>query len=122
MLEAFYNLVDAPIPPLKEFADYLKGAYGEGNARLMAQSESNALRAIIDAGGDVSRSRAGEISCPSLLITGEHDFLATPSLVSEMAGAIPGGEFVEAKDASHPIHHERPEFLTQTIAEWLGKQ
>ena len=61
MLDAFFDLVDDPIQPLREFSEYLKAAYGEANARVMVQSESKALRAIIEAGGDISRSRAGEI-------------------------------------------------------------
>jgi len=121
MLDAFANLIDAPMEPMKEFAEYLKAAYGEDNARLMLRSFTRALGEIIDAGGDVSRSKAGQIKCPALLITGEHDFLATPALVSDMAGAIPAGEFVEVKDASHPIHHERPDYLIPLIVDWLSK-
>lgn len=59
---------------------------------------------------------AHKISCPATLIAGEHDFLATPALTSDMALAIPGGAFVEAKGASHAIHHEQPEWLFETIA------
>jgi pimeloyl-ACP methyl ester carboxylesterase len=56
------------------------------------------------------------------LITGEHDFLATPALVSDMARAIPQGEFLEAKGANHDVHHEQPAWLTETVADWLSKQ
>jgi len=59
MLDAFHRLIDDPIPPLRDFAEYLKATYGEDNARAMTRSESNALRAIIEAGGDISRSQAG---------------------------------------------------------------
>lgn len=64
---------------------------------MMTKSFSRTLLAIMDAGGAISRSRAGSISCPALLIAGEHDFLATPARVAEMAGAISRGQFVEAE-------------------------
>ncbi len=61
------------------------------------------------------------VRCPTLLITGEHDFLATPALVTDMAQAIPNGEFLEAKDASHAVHHDQPSWLTKTVVGWLSK-
>jgi valacyclovir hydrolase len=122
MLDAFANLVDSPIPPLKDFSDYMKATYGEANAKVMTQSEAKALGAIIEAGGDVSFSRAGEIACPALLITGEEDFLAPPPLVSQMAAAMSKGEFLEAKGAGHDVHHAQPEWLAQTIVDWLAKR
>ena len=121
MLEAFGQLVDNPIPPLQEFSSYLKSTYGPDNARIMAQSQAKALGKIIDAGGDISRKRAGEIACPALLITGEQDFFAPPPLVSEMAGAMQHAEFIEAKGAGHDVHHDSPEWLAKTIVDWLGR-
>jgi len=121
MFDAMYNLIDSPIEPLQGFAEYMKATYGEANARAMAQSESQALRAICEAGGDISRSRAAEIACPALLITGDQDFFAPPPLVSDMASAIPSGEFVVAEDAGHDIHNAQPEWLAKTVVDWLAK-
>ncbi|HEU4758620.1 MAG TPA: alpha/beta hydrolase [Dehalococcoidia bacterium] len=121
-VDVFGQVVDNPIPPMKEYSDYLKGAYGEENARITVQSAAKAFRAIIDAGGDISRKRAGEIACPALLITGEHDFLAPPAVVSELAGAMQHAEFIEAKGASHMVHHESPDWLLKTIVDWLAKR
>ena len=120
LTEAFASLVDDPIPPLAEFSAYMKAAYGESGARVMAQSEAAAMRAIMEAGGDISRSHAASIICPALLITGEDDFLATPALVSDMARAISLGEFVEAKGAGHAVHHDRPAWLSETVVGWLS--
>ena len=122
MADAMSTLIDSPIPPMADFSAYMKATYGEANARIMTQSAAKSFRAIMEAGGDISRSRAASISCPALLIAGEHDFLATPALVSELAGAIPRGEFLEAKGASHPIHHEQPDWLVETVVGWLAKQ
>ncbi|MGE0228428.1 MAG: alpha/beta fold hydrolase [Dehalococcoidia bacterium] len=122
MADAMTTLIDDPIPPMAGFAEFLKAAYGEDNARIMTRSAGQAFRAIMDTGGDVSRSRAERITAPALLITGEHDFLATPDLVADMAAAIPNGTFVKAADASHPVHHEQSEWLTRTIAGWLSER
>ena len=115
-------MVDNPPPPLQDFSNYLKGAYGEGDARVMTKNWTKALKTMMDAGGDISRKRAGEIACPALLITGEQDFFAPPTVVSELAGAMQNAEFIEVKGAGHAIHHEQPEWLTTTIVDWLGKR
>jgi valacyclovir hydrolase len=123
LFEAFDSLLDEPLPPLKEFSDYLKSTYGEDNARAMVRSVASAWRAMIDGGGDISRARAGEIACPTLLVTGSEDhFFAPPTVVSELADGIPNGEFIEAKGASHAIHHEQAEWLTKTIVDWLARR
>jgi valacyclovir hydrolase len=122
-VEAFGQVVDHPAPGFEEFSSYLKQTYGEANARIMTRSAAKAYAEMAEAGGDISRDRAGEIACPALLITGEHDAMfAPPSVVSELAGAMPRGEFIEAKGAGHAVHHDSPEWLTRTIVDWLAKQ
>lgn len=119
MADAMSTLIDHPIPPMADFAEFLKGKYGEENARSMTRSFGSTMRTMIEAGGDISRSRAAQITASALLITGEHDFLATPDLVADMAAGIPSATFVRADGASHPVHHERPEWLTTTVIDWL---
>lgn len=122
ILEVWDQLLDDPIPPLEDFSNYLKSAYGEEGARIMARSVTRAWREIIGAGGDISWKRAGEIACPALLICGENDtFTITPAMVAEMAEAMQRGEFVEAKGAGHLVHHESPEWLVTTVVDWLAK-
>lgn len=119
MLEAFYHLIDRPIPPLQDFAAYLTATYGKDNARAKTRSESNALRAIIAAGGDLSRSQAASMTCPVLLLTGEHDPVLSTGLVSALADEIPLGEFMKVDDLGHDVHTARPEWLADTVANWL---
>ncbi len=119
--EAMYNVVDHPIPPLQQFRDYLIATYGEANARAMTQSMVTAHSDIIEAGGDVSLSKAANITCPVLLIAGEHDFFAPPALASELADRIRTAEVLVAEGAEHNVYTDRPEWLTQTILDWLGK-
>jgi pimeloyl-ACP methyl ester carboxylesterase len=119
--EAMYNVVDHPIPPLQGFRDYLVSTYGETNARAMTQSVVGALSDIIKAGGELSRSKADNITCPVLLISGEQDFFAPPSLASELAARIRAAEVLVAEGAEHNVYMDRPEWLMQTILDWLGK-
>jgi valacyclovir hydrolase len=107
---------------MADLSAYLKATYGVANAREMTQSAARSFRTIMEAGGDISRSRAASITCPALLLTGEHDFLATPALVSDMAGAIPRGEFIEVAGASHAVHEDQPELLTKTVVDWLSQR
>jgi valacyclovir hydrolase len=122
MLEAFSQLIDNPIPPLRDFSEYLKVTYGEDNARVMTRSESEALRAIIEAGGDLSRSRAANINCPVLVLSGEHDPFCPPPLASATASEIPHGEFIRVPDVGHDIHMARPTWLADEIVGWLQRQ
>jgi valacyclovir hydrolase len=120
--QAMYNVVDHPIPPLQQFRDYLVSTYGEANARAMTQSTVDALSEIIEKrGGDLSLSKAANITCPVLLIAGEHDFFAPPALASQLAAHIRAAEVIEAEGAEHNVYADRPEWLTQTILDWLGK-
>lgn len=119
-LDGIEGLIDDPIEPLADLAAYLVEAYGVDNARAMAKSWGAALRAIIDAGGDVSLSRAAEIRCAALLLTGTDDPVCPPSLVAAMADAIPRGTFREVPGAAHDVHRSHGSWLASTIAEWLG--
>lgn len=119
-LDAIENVVDDPIAPLKDLAAYLVAAYGVGNARAMARSWGRALRAIVESGGEISLSRAPDIGCPSLLLTGADDPVCPPSLVRQMADAIPRGTFREVPGAGHDIHRSHARWLTAEVAAWLG--
>lgn len=122
MADEFETFIDDPAPWLQPYAEQMKAVYGEANARAMSQSWSRALRAIIRSGGDISRSRAGDIGCPALLIVGENDTMAPPALGSAMAEAIAGGTYVEVKDAGHAVHREQSDWLVETVTGWLAKR
>jgi valacyclovir hydrolase len=120
MLGRLGHLVDDPIDSLKALAAYLVEAYGADAARIMAASWAQALRGIVDEGGDISRSVAAVITCPALLITGTYDPFCPPSLVRDMADAIPRGEFLEAQGGAHDVHQSNASWLVSTVAGWLG--
>ncbi len=37
------HMIDAPIPPMQDFSEYLKATYGEANALVMTKSFGQAL-------------------------------------------------------------------------------
>jgi len=121
MLDTWREVIDSPIPPLREFSEYMKRAYGEDAARVMVHTQTEAFRAIVARGGDLSRGRASEIACPALLITGEHDMFAPPWLVAELAGDMQNAAFLEVEGVGHAFHHTKEAWLTQTIVEWLSR-
>jgi valacyclovir hydrolase len=120
MADAMSNMVDDPIPPMAGFSEYLKATYGEANARLMCRSFGQTLREMMAAGGDISRSRAADIMCPALLLTGEHDMLAPPDMVADMAADMPNASFQQVAGAHHSVHHEQPDWLCETLLAWLA--
>lgn len=120
MLHVLAHLLDDPVDELKTLAAYLAERYGVDEARVMANSWARALGAVIDAGGDISRSRAAGISCPALLITGTYDPFCPPSLVREMAEAIPRGTYLEAPGAGHDVHLSHSGWLASTVVNWLS--
>ena len=120
--ETMYHVVDHPIPPLEQFRDSLIATYGEANARAMTQSVVAAMSDIIkESGGELSRSKADTITCPVLLIAGEHDIFAPPILASELAARIRAAEVLVVEGTEHHRYGDRPEWLTDTILDWLGK-
>ncbi len=122
MIPVFHDIIDSPPEFMKDFSEHLKARYGETNARLMTQSFADAALAIVDAGGDISGSRAGEIECPILIIAGENDPFAPTSLVRPLAERIPRGELIEVPGAGHSVHEEQPEWFMQTLLNWLRRQ
>lgn len=118
-LDGLAHLLDDPVDELKPLAAYLAEAYGVDEARIMASSWAQALSTVIDAGGDISRSMATHVRCPALLITGTHDPFCPPSLVREMAEAIPRGRYLEAPGGTHDLHLSHARWLVSTVDAWL---
>jgi len=118
-LDELAHAVDRPHGPLVVLAAYLAQAYGADGARIMTQSWAQAMRELIAAGGDISRSRAPSITCPALLITGSSDPFCPPELVRDMADAIPRGTYLEA-DGGHDLYQSQRRWLTSAITGWLS--
>jgi pimeloyl-ACP methyl ester carboxylesterase len=56
--------------------------------------------------------RLGEVSVPTLVVTGDADGIVSPDDSKRVAAAIPGAELVVVPEAGHLVMEERPdEFL-----------
>ena len=121
LLDALDNLFDDPVPLVAGWGPHLVDRYGEQNARAMMQNFVAALRAIVAAGGDISRSMAGDIACPVLLIVGEHDPFCPKILADDFAGAARNATAIEVAGTGHDVHNARPDWFNQTVLDWLSK-
>jgi pimeloyl-ACP methyl ester carboxylesterase len=107
---------------MQGFRDNLVRMYGEANARANSQSLVGALGEIIDTrGGNLALGRAGEITCPVLLITGEHDMFAPPALLAQLAAGLRTVETQVVPGAPHDVHNTAPEWTAETLLAWLGR-
>ncbi|MBB4926185.1 pimeloyl-ACP methyl ester carboxylesterase [Kitasatospora kifunensis] len=77
-------------------------------------------QAWVSHGGD-RREALRAITVPCRAIAFSDDLICPPHLVSEVADAIPGCDFVEISAAGHLGHLERPEAVNAAITEFLDK-
>jgi valacyclovir hydrolase len=113
------RLLDEPTERLLPLAAYLAEAYGPDRARAMAASWGGALRDIVAAGGDISLSRAGAITCPVLLVIGSDDPYCPVAAVRQLADAIPRSRLLELENVGHDVHLAAPGVLTTVVVDWL---
>ena len=62
---------------------------------------------------------AGSVTVPTLVLVGEHDSIAPPHLSRELAGLIPGAQFVVIPDAGHLPNEENPAAFNQAVRSFL---
>jgi len=66
------------------------------------------------------RERLHKISAPTLVITGEEDFICGPVCAADMSGAIPGAREVIVGDSGHMVFVEQPQRFHDEVADFLG--
>jgi proline iminopeptidase len=65
------------------------------------------------------RARLAELKIPTLVITGEEDFICGPVCAEETAAAIPHAEKVTIGDAGHMVFMEQPQAFHDAVATFL---
>jgi proline iminopeptidase len=60
------------------------------------------------------------VTCPSLVVVGELDFICGPENNKPIAAAIPGARYVEIADAGHLPQYEQPDAFRAALIQWLG--
>lgn len=67
------------------------------------------------------RDLARKVTCPSLIVVGEHDFICGPVWNRALAEAIPGASYVEISNVGHFPQYEDPERLIAMVGSWLAE-
>ena len=122
VIQMFGSAMDSQLAPVKALADHLKAMYGEENARLMCRSAAAAWAELAASGGSISRSRASNIACPTLLIAGELDFIVPATVVASLAQVIPGAQFELMKGAGHVMHVDCGDALAEAVVGFLRRR
>jgi pimeloyl-ACP methyl ester carboxylesterase len=66
------------------------------------------------------RDRLGAITAPTLVVTGDADFITGPLLAREIASRIPGAELVLLPGSGHFLFIERPAVFHDLVAGFLS--
>jgi pimeloyl-ACP methyl ester carboxylesterase len=61
------------------------------------------------------RTRFCEISAPTLVLCGEHDSVAPPTVSKAIAAAVPGARFTSIRGAGHLSNQERPDVFNRHV-------
>ncbi|MEV1026603.1 alpha/beta hydrolase [Streptomyces sp. NPDC050264] len=68
------------------------------------------------------RDRLGEITAPTVVIAGRHDFICGPRWAVLLRDGIPGARLTVLEHSGHFGHIERPAQFTRAITELLPNQ
>jgi len=61
------------------------------------------------------------IHVPTLLVAGDADLDAPPSIVREYAKHIPNSEFVAVAESGHSVYWEQPDVFNRLVLDFVGK-
>ena len=118
--QGFAALVDTGLPPMVAEANRADPAiYGALRAMCLTMNQ-----AVFDAqiNALVTRpeveSLLAQISCTTLVLTGEHDDWASPAQHQAIAQAIAPSQLVIVPGAGHMVQFEAPEAVNAAITRW----
>jgi pimeloyl-ACP methyl ester carboxylesterase len=60
------------------------------------------------------------ITCPTLVMVGRQDRWSPVSQNEEVAGSIPGAEFLVIEGSGHMLPAEQPDEVSRALLQWLG--
>ena len=95
-------------------ADYLAMMARAGPEQLIRQNRAVMARAD-------SRALLPTITCPTLVLCGQADALASPEYSREMAAAIPNAQLHWLPDCGHMLTWEQAGAVTALLRDWAGR-
>lgn len=90
--------------------------------QLLGEVSGPALAAVADGllSFDVTEALAG-VRVPVLAVAGQHDRLAPPPLVEQVAASVPGARFEVVDNAQHLVNLERPDRFNELLLGLLAR-
>lgn len=119
----FHGSVVASLSRWFDGTDVESGQIERTRATLLAndpQSFVHCYRVFATADAEIS-PQLGNITAPSLAVTGACDPGSTPEMTRRLASAIPGCEAVVVPDARHMLPVERPGELVDCLSTFVGR-
>lgn len=92
--------------------------HGLTDANAFALGWINAVKHMIDSGGDVSLSLAPQIACPVLLMLGRQDTLNPESYAQKIVDQTPQGKLMMF-DCGHPVHDQQWDAFKAAVGPFL---
>jgi pimeloyl-ACP methyl ester carboxylesterase len=111
------RLLPLLIHPDRQFETELTGSVMAMAARVGQEAFVRQQTAIM--GRPDSRPGLEVIACPTLVLGGREDALTPPSVLAEIADAIPGARYVIIEDCGHLPPLERPHAVSALLRQWL---
>jgi 3-oxoadipate enol-lactonase len=102
------------------WARVLAGLHGEERWQILLRNYGAAVTARVEADEEIAYSRAGGISCPTLIIQGREDALSPPLLSEELHAGIHGSELA-MMESEHWVQGYQPEQFNMTVLEFLER-
>lgn len=96
-----------------------KARHGIPDANQFALGWINAVKHMIDSGGDVSLSLAPKITAPVLLMLGDQDTLNPEAYGRNFIEKTPNGR-LQMFPCAHPVHDQQWEQFRQVVGDFLG--
>lgn len=104
-----------------------RAAHPEAEREIAAGLRNNDLAAyllsyrVFATSDDTLAPRAGEVRCPTLVLTGEHDSGSTPAMAHAFAQRVPGSRVVILQGLRHLLTTEAPALLARHLDEFLER-
>lgn len=119
----FASLIDEWLPPMVAEGNRAKPEIYEPLRRMNLDAGQEVFDAQIHAllNRREMKSLLAQVSCPTLVMTGELDTWSTPAQHEAIAAATPNSELVIVPGAGHMIQLEAPEAVNAAIARWLER-
>ncbi len=108
-----------PATWMDEATRQLNGLTTQAQADALVLGWINAIKYMIDAGGDISLSKAHLITCPLLIMLGDRDTLNPPIIAQRFIEKAKQGRLVMFP-CGHPVHDQQWEGFQREVRQLLG--